>query len=327
MKRILVINPGATSTKIAVYEDENEVMRVGIDHDAAEMDKHEKIVDQMPFRRDIIMKTLEEKGFKLEDFDAICGRGGLLKHIPSGTYKVTDAVIEDIKNPPYGEHAANLGSYISKELADKVGIPAFFVDPVAVDELEDVARYSGLKGMERQSFWHALNQKAVCREAAKQIGKPYEELNIIGVHLGGGVSVAAHKHGKTVDLNNVKDEGAMGMDRGGSLPANALVNLCYSGKTKEEVKRIIDECYKKAHHLIEEHMDVLHTCANVLIQKEKIGTAVKPAYSPTPEPRISAPLRTRHLMSTMKSAWAHSRQSLISWQRISVLWQLFCVSM
>ena len=239
MKRILVINPGATSTKIAVYEDENEVMRVGIDHDAAEMDKHEKIVDQMPFRRDIIMKTLEEKGFKLEDIDAICGRGGLLKHIPSGTYKVTDAVIEDIKNPPYGEHAANLGSYISKELADKVGIPAFFVDPVAVDELEDVARYSGLKGMERQSFWHALNQKAVCREAAKQIGKPYEELNIIGVHLGGGVSVAAHKHGKTVDLNNVKDEGAMGMDRGGSLPANALVNLCYSGKTKEEVKRII----------------------------------------------------------------------------------------
>ena len=101
MKRILVINPGATSTKIAVYEDENEVMRVGIDHDAAEMDKHEKIVDQMPFRRDIIMKTLEEKGFKLEDFDAICGRGGLLKHIPSGTYKVTDAVIEDIKNPAY----------------------------------------------------------------------------------------------------------------------------------------------------------------------------------------------------------------------------------
>lgn len=237
--KILVINPGATSTKIAVYDEENEVMRVGIDHDAAEMDKYAKIVDQMPFRRDIILSTLEEKGWKLEDFDAICGRGGLLKHIPSGTYKVNDAVINDIKNPPYGEHAANLGSYLSKELADKVGIPAFFVDPVSVDELEDVARYSGLKGMERQSFFHPLNQKAVCRKAAKELGKAYEELNLIGVHLGGGVSVAAHRKGKVVDVNNVKDDGSMGMDRGGNLPANALVNLCFSGKTKAEVKKII----------------------------------------------------------------------------------------
>lgn len=237
--KILVINPGATSTKIAVFEDENEVMRVGIDHDAEEMAKYDRIVDQMPFRRDIILKTLEEKGYKLEDFDAICGRGGLLKHIPSGTYKVNDAVIRDIKNPPYGEHAANLGSYISKELADQVGIPAFFVDPVSVDELQDVARYSGLKGIERQSFWHPLNQKAVCRDAAKKLGKPYEELNLIGVHLGGGVSVAAHKHGRAIDINNVKDDGAMGMDRGGNLPANALVNLCYSGMTKAEVKKLI----------------------------------------------------------------------------------------
>lgn len=237
--KILVINPGATSTKIAVYEDGQEVMRKGIDHEAAEMDKYDRIVDQMPFRRDIIMKTLEEEGYKLEDFDAICGRGGLLKHIPSGTYLVNDAVINDIKNPPYGEHAANLGSYLSKELADRVGIPAFFVDPVSVDELEDVARYSGLKGMERQSFFHPLNQKAVCRKAAEDMGKKYEDLNMIGVHLGGGVSVAAHCHGRTIDVNNVKDDGAMGMDRGGNLPANALVNLCFSGLTKEEVKKKI----------------------------------------------------------------------------------------
>jgi butyrate kinase len=239
MKRILVINPGGTSTKISVFEDENEVMREGIDHEASEMDKYPHIVDQMPFRRDVILKTLEEKGYKLTDFDAVCGRGGLLKHIESGTYKVNDAVIRDIKNPPYGEHAANLGSYIAKELADKAGIPAFFVDPVSVDELDDVARYSGLKGMERQSFFHALNQKAVARKASKDIGKPYEELNLIVVHLGGGVSVAAHKKGRVVDVFNVKDDGSMGMDRGGALPANALVNLCYSGKTKEEVKKII----------------------------------------------------------------------------------------
>ena len=237
--RILVINPGATSTKIAVYEDENEVLRVGIDHDAAEMDKYEKIPDQMPFRRDIILKTIEEKGYKLEDFDAICGRGGLFKHIPSGTYKVNDEVIRDVLNPPYGEHAANLGAYISKELADQVGIPAFFVDPVCVDELEDVARYSGLKGIERQSFFHALNQKSVARKTADKLGKPYEELNLIVAHLGGGVSVAAHKKGRVVDVFNVTDDGSMGMDRGGGLPVNAVVNMCFSGKSKAEIKKII----------------------------------------------------------------------------------------
>ncbi|MBR0374509.1 MAG: butyrate kinase [Mogibacterium sp.] len=241
--RILVINPGATSTKIAVFEDEKEVMRVGINHDAAKIAEYPHVVDQMPFRRDVILQTITEKGYKLEDFDAICGRGGLFKHIPSGTYKVNDAVIEDIKHPPYGEHAANLGAYISKELADQVGIPAFFVDPVCVDEFEPLARYSGLNypGFERQSFFHALNHKAVARKAAESLGKPYEELNLIVCHLGGGVSVAAHKKGRVVDVFNVKDEGSMGMDRGGTLPANALVNLCFSGLTKADVKRIIGQ--------------------------------------------------------------------------------------
>ena len=244
MKKILVINPGATSTKICVFEDENEVMRVGIDHDAAEIAKYPHVVDQAPFRKEAILKTIEEKGYKLTDFDAICGRGGLFKHIPSGTYKVNDAVIRDIKNPPYGEHAANLGAYISKKLADSVGIPSFFVDPVCVDEMEPLARYSGLglEGFERQSFFHPLNHKSVARKAAKQLGKAYEELNLVICHLGGGVSVAAHKKGKVVDVNNVKDDGAMGMDRGGALPANALVNLCFKeGMTKADVKRIIGQ--------------------------------------------------------------------------------------
>ncbi len=242
--KILVINPGATSTKIAVYEDEKELIKVGIDHDAAEIAKYENVVAQLDFRKDAILKVVEENGYKLADFDAIVGRGGLFKHISSGTYKVNDAVIEDIKNPPYGEHAANLGAYISKELADTVGIPAFFVDPVCVDEFEPVARYSGLNlpGFERQSFFHALNQKAVARKCADAIGKPYEDLNLVVVHLGGGVSVAAHKKGRVVDVNNVKDDGAMGMDRGGALPANALVNLCFKeGMTKKDVKRIIGQ--------------------------------------------------------------------------------------
>ena len=213
--KILVINPGATSTKICVFEDENEVMRVGIDHDAAEIAKYPHVVDQAPFRKEAILKTIEEKGYRLSDFDAICGRGGLFKHIPSGTYRVNDAVIRDIENPPYGEHAANLGAYIAKDLADSVGIPAFFVDPVCVDEFEPLARYSGLNypGFERQSFFHALNHKSVARKAAKQLGRPYEELNLIVCHLGGGVSVAAHKKGRVVDVNNVKDDGAMGMDK------------------------------------------------------------------------------------------------------------------
>lgn len=242
--KILVINPGATSTKIAVYDEENEVMKVGIDHDASEIAKYAHIVDQADFRKEAILNAVTENGFKLEDFDAICGRGGLFKHIPSGTYKVNDAVINDIKNPPYGEHAANLGAYISKELADSVGIPAFFVDPVCVDEMEDIARFSGLNmpGFERQSFFHALNHKSVARKAAKQLGKPYEELNLIICHLGGGVSVAAHKAGKVIDVNNVKDDGAMGMDRGGSLPVNAVINLCFKeGMTKADVKRIVGQ--------------------------------------------------------------------------------------
>lgn len=242
--KILVINPGATSTKICVFEDEEEVMRVGIDHDAAEIAKYPHVVDQAPFRKAAILETIEKNGYKLEDFDAICGRGGLFKHIPSGTYKVNDAVIHDIEDPPYGEHAANLGAYISKELADSVGIPAFFVDPVCVDEMEPLARYSGLglEGFERQSFFHPLNHKSVARKAAKHLGKAYEELNLIVCHLGGGVSVAAHKKGRVVDVNNVKDDGAMGMDRGGALPANALVNLCFKeGMTKADVKRIIGQ--------------------------------------------------------------------------------------
>ena len=242
--KILVINPGATSTKICVFEDEKEIMRVGIDHNAAEIAKYPNVVSQAPFRKEAILNAVRENGYKLEDFDAVCGRGGLFKHIPSGTYKVNDAVIKDIENPPYGEHAANLGAYLAKELGDSVGIPAFFVDPVCVDEFEPLARFSGLDlpGFERQSFFHALNHKSVARKAAGMIGKPYEELNLVVCHLGGGVSVAAHNHGRVVDVNNVKDEGAMGMDRAGTLPANALVNLCFKdGMTKADVKRIIGQ--------------------------------------------------------------------------------------
>jgi len=236
---ILVINPGATSTKVSVFEGENEVFRTNIEHSGAELAPFERIIDQLDFRKAVIEETLRANGYADTRWDAVCGRGGLLRHIPSGTYAVTDAVIHDIQNPPYGEHASNLGAVLARALAAPAEAPAFFVDPVSVDELSSLARVSGLKGMERESFFHALNQKAAARLAATELGRPYEGLNLIVVHMGGGVSVAAHQKGRVVDNFNVKDDGSFGLNRGGALPANALVNLCFSGKTKQEVKRLI----------------------------------------------------------------------------------------
>ena len=236
--KILVINPGATSTKIAVFDGENEIFRSSVEHAAQDLAHFEHVADQMPYRKALILKALDEGGVSLSSLDAICGRGGLLRHIPSGTYLVTDRVIEDILHPFYGEHAANLGAYIARELADPLGIPAFFVDPVCVDELTELARVSGLKGIERESFFHALNQKSVARKTAKALGKAYEDVNLIVLHLGGGVSVAAHEKGRVVDNYNVKDDGSMGLDRPGALPVNAVVNLCFSGKTKKEIKKL-----------------------------------------------------------------------------------------
>ena len=235
----MVINPGATSTKVSVFHEENEVFKTNISHTVGELEPFEKIIDQLDFRRGKIESRLFENGFKLADFSAVCGRGGLLRHISSGTYRVNQRVIDDIKNPPYGEHASNLGAILAYEIAAEAGLPAFFVDPVSVDELQPLARVSGLKGMERESFFHALNQKAAARKAAGQLGREYESLNLIVVHMGGGVSVAAHEKGRVVDNFNVRDDGSFGLNRGGALPANALVNLCFSGKTKAEVKRII----------------------------------------------------------------------------------------
>ncbi len=237
--QVLVINPGATSTKISVFKGEEETFKAIIPHAAAELAPFAHVVEQGPYRKQLILNALEEGGYHMEDFRAVCGRGGLLRHIPSGTYTVTDAVIRDVMDPPYGEHASNLGVLLSKELADSVGIPAFFVDPVCVDEMTPVAHVSGFKGMHRESFFHALNQKSIARKAAKQLGKAYEDCNLIVVHLGGGVSVAAHEKGRCVDVYNVKDEGAMGLDRGGSLPVNAVINLCFSGITKKEAKKML----------------------------------------------------------------------------------------
>ena len=236
--KVLVINPGATSTKIAVFDEDKQVFKKGIDHSAQELDQFDRVIDQADYRQKAILDAVAESGYQLSDFDAVCGRGGLYRAIPSGTYAVSDAVMRDVEQAPYGEHPSNLGAYLAKKLGDMVGIPAFFVDPVCVDEMTEVAHVSGFREFRRQSLFHALNQKATARKAAEQMGKRYEDVKLIVCHLGGGVSVAAHDHGRVVDVFNVKDEGAMGLDRGVSLPVNALINYCYSGKSKEEVKRI-----------------------------------------------------------------------------------------
>ena len=237
--KVLIINPGATSTKIAVFEEDRQLFKLGIDHSAEELDRFEKVIDQADYRKEAILTAVAEAGFQLTDFDAVCGRGGLYRPIPSGTYAVNDKVMADVEAAPYGEHPSNLGAYLAKKIGDMVGIPAFFVDPVCVDELTDVAHYTGFAEFRRLCQFHALNQKSIGRKAAKELGKKYEEANLIVCHLGGGVSVAAHDHGRVVDVFNVKDEGAMGMERGGALPVNQLINYCYSGKSKDEVKKIL----------------------------------------------------------------------------------------
>ena len=237
--KVLVINPGATSTKVAVFEEERELLKKSIVHTAQELEGFDRVIDQADFRQRAVLEAVAEGGFRLEDFDAVCGRGGLYRPIPSGTYAVSDRVMQDVEQAPYGEHPSNLGAYLARRIGDLVGIPAFFVDPVCVDEMTEVAHVSGFAEFRRLSQFHALNQKSVGRKAARRLGKSYEEARLIVCHLGGGVSVAAHDHGRVVDVFNVKVEGAMGMDRGGGLPVNQLIDYCYAGRSREEVKRTL----------------------------------------------------------------------------------------
>ena len=237
--KVLVINPGATSTKVAVFDEETQVYKTTVDHSPQELDRFDRVIDQADYRQQAILDAVAQSGFRLSDFDAVCGRGGLYRPIPSGTYAVNDRVMHDVETAPYGEHPSNLGAYLARRIGDMVGVPAFFVDPVCVDEMTEVAHVSGFAEFRRLSQFHALNQKSVGRKAARRLGKSYEEARLIVCHLGGGVSVAAHDHGRVVDVFNVKDEGAMGMDRGGGLPVNQLIDYCYAGRSREEVKRTL----------------------------------------------------------------------------------------
>lgn len=239
--RILVINPGSTSTKIAIYDDDKEIFEVTLRHSSEEISEFDKIYDQYDFRKKVILDTLNEQGINLTKLSAVAGRGGLLKPIEGGTYKVTENMIIDLKNGFRGEHASNLGGILAYEIANNLNIDSFIVDPVVVDEMNDIARISGMPKINRISIFHALNQKAVARRAASDIGKAYEDSNFIVVHLGGGVSVGTHNRGKVVDVNNALDgEGPFSPERSGGVPIGDLVKLCFSGKyTHEDIKKMI----------------------------------------------------------------------------------------
>jgi butyrate kinase len=238
----LIINPGSTSTKIAVFEDEDSIFEKTLRHSNEELVKYSNVADQFEFRRNLIIKALNENNIALNSLDAAVGRGGLLKPIEGGTYAVNDKLVEDLKTNTIGEHASNLGGLIARSIGDKAGISSYIVDPVVVDELEDVARISGHPDFERISIWHALNQKAVARRAAvEKFGKKYEDMNFVVAHLGGGISVGAHKKGRVVDVNNaLNGDGAFSPERSGSLPAQQLIEGCFSGKyTEPELNKMI----------------------------------------------------------------------------------------
>jgi butyrate kinase len=239
--KLLIINPGSTSTKISVFEDEKETLGETLRHPSEEIGKFKTVLEQKSFRAEVILNTLKNNNIEVKELDAIVGRGGLLKPIPSGTYAVNDKMLQDLKEGVNGEHASNLGAIIAKEIADSISKPAFIVDPVVVDEMEDIARISGNPELPRKSIFHALNQKAVAKRYAKENSNNYEELNIIVAHMGGGVSVGVHKNGKIVDVNNALDgDGPFSPERSGGVPAGDLARLCYSGKyTLEEILKKI----------------------------------------------------------------------------------------
>lgn len=237
--KILVINPGSTSTKLAIYEDEKVVWTGGAHLPIDEISKFHRIIEQYEYRRDFILKKLQQENIELK-FDAVIGRGGLLCPLKGGVYEVNDKMKEDLLNAT-NEHACNLGALIADEIAKKCGCKAYIADPVVVDELQMKARITGVPGIKRDSIFHALNQKAVSRQYAATIGKKYEDLNLIVAHLGGGISIGAHQKGKVIDVNNaLNGDGPFSPERAGTIPSEALVKLCFSGKYDiHQIKKMI----------------------------------------------------------------------------------------
>ncbi|MDW5298945.1 MAG: butyrate kinase [Sedimentibacter sp.] len=227
--KILAINPGSTSTKIALYEDEKEIFTYAIDHPVEVIDKFENVEDQLHMREQLVMSYLKEKGFDIKELSAVVARGGMLPPVKSGAYIINNLMLDRVEKRPVMEHASNLAAPIAYEIAHDAGVTAYIYDSVMTDEFPDIARISGMPDIPRTSSSHVLNTRAMAIKAAKKLGKKYEDLNIIVAHLGGGISINLHHGGQIVDLVS-DDEGPFSPERAGRVPCRELINLCYSGK-------------------------------------------------------------------------------------------------
>lgn len=238
---ILVINPGSTSTKVALFKNQEVLKEKTLRHDVSELKNFKNIIEQIDFRKQLILNLIKESEYKIEDIDIFVGRGGMMKPLKGGTYLITKDMVDDLRSMKYGAHASALGSILAYEFAKEYKRDAYTVNPVVVDEFEDISRISGLKQIERKSVFHALNQKAVAIRFAKSINKAYEDINVIVVHLGGGISVGLHKKGRVIDVNNaLGGDGPFSPERTGTIPTYPLVDICFSGKyTKEQVKKML----------------------------------------------------------------------------------------
>ena len=262
--RILVVNPGSTSTKIAVFDNDKEIFKKILNHKPEELSPFEELIDQFEFRKNIVEEALEENDIHVDSLDAVVGRGGLLRPVPSGVFKINEKMLADLKDPTiWGKvHASNLGAFIANSIADELNIPCLIADPVTVDEMENVARISGVPGIVRQSLFHALNIRAIARKSAKKLNKSLDECNLIAVHMGGGVSVAAIKNGKVVDVNNaLLGMGPFSPQRAGALPLSGVIDMCFSG---EYTKAKIEKIFSKTSGL----MGYLGTDNDIEIEKE-----------------------------------------------------------
>ncbi|MDR2361476.1 MAG: butyrate kinase [Prevotellaceae bacterium] len=240
--KILVINPGSTSTKIAVFEDEQNIFQKNLQHDADDLRNFKIITEQFAFRKKAILDVLCEAGYEVNDFNAIVGRGGIIHPVSSGVYAINETMKDDLRTCRFGEHASNLGALIADDIAGTIpGCKSYIADPVVVDELQDVARIAGHPLFKRTAIFHALNHKVIAKSYAKKTGRTYEELNLIVAHLGGGISVGAHRKGKIIDVSNAVDgEGPFSPERSGTLPALQVAELCFSGKyTLPQIKKIL----------------------------------------------------------------------------------------
>ncbi len=237
--RFLVINPGSTSTKLGVFEDETMLLEDVVRHSKGEIDKYGSIAEQKDMRLELVMKMVADHHLDLQSFDAIVGRGGLVEPIDSGVYLVNERMIHDLTHSTAASHASSLGGIIAAELGRKTGKPAFVVDPVVVDEMDPYAKLTGMPGIERRSVFHALNQKAVARRCAKEMGRNYEDCRFIVAHMGGGITVGAHRYGRVIDVNDgLAGEGPFSPERTGGIPAEPLIRMCFSGAYTE--KELVD---------------------------------------------------------------------------------------